>query len=186
MTQDLQTVTGLPAVLLKWKGRRDARRGLTAVTAYVERLTELEASLECALARKAEETLGPVRETAAGCLLTLGQEEPVSPETGVRGIRAARRRADAKQQAAASLLVCRERIGQEELILKTSIIQTRQLAGEKLHSYVAGVRRYLPSYELPGLFAGHNAFEMYAAQHRELDEAVRKAAAQLLEKGGGE
>lgn len=186
--QGLKPVTRMPNWLLKFKGKRDSKRGSTVADAYIDRLKRKCEAIENVEAITAEGILSDDRKRSAVAIYNISEKQKFldnKPEmkenTSAKAIRENRRTAGQISSAKSSieagyatLFNVYQNIVNIDTVLDERITKNRKKALEKVNVYISGVRSgKLKDYNADFEFLD-DAYEIYKQKHSEDDEKIRK------------
>ena len=183
----LKPVTRMPDCLLKYKGKRDSKRGITVADAYINKLKRKCEAIENVEAITAEGILSDDRKRSSVAIYNISEKQKFldnKPEmkenTSAKAIRENRRTAGQISSAKSSieagyatLFNVYQNIVNIDTVLDERITKNRKKALEKVNVYISGVRSgKLKDYNADFEFLD-DAYEIYKQKHSEDDERIR-------------
>lgn len=183
----LKPVTRMPDCLLKFKGKRDSKRGSTVADAYIDKLKRKCEAIESVEAITAEGILSDDRKRSSAAIYNISEKQKFldnKPEmkenTSAKAIRENRRTAGQISSAQSSiesgyttLFNVYQNIVNIDTVLDERITKNRKKALEKVNVYISGVRSgKLKDYNADFEFL-NDAYEIYKMKHSEDDEKIR-------------
>lgn len=184
----LKPVTRMPNCLLKFKGKRDSRRGSTVADAYIDKLKRKCEAIENIEAITAEGILSNDRKRASVSIYDISKQQKFldnKPEmkenTSAKAIRENRQKASRISSARLSiesgyttLFNVYQNIVNIDTVLDERITKNRKKTLEKINVYISGVRSgKLKDYSTDFEFLD-DAYEIYQQKHSEADEKIRQ------------
>lgn len=183
----LKPVTRMPDCLLKFKGKRDSKRGSIVVDTCIAKQMAKCAAIENSEVITAEDILFKDRENAAVSLIAISERlkylnnPPLQKEeNNVFSIRENRHNTmqinSDKQFVASSferLSAINANIINIETVLDERIAKIRQKTSTKINAYVLGVRCVLKDYEAKTVFSDE-ARNIYRSKHHDGDEQIKQ------------
>lgn len=183
----LKPVTRMPDCLLKFKGKRDSKRGSTVADAYIDKLKRKCEATENFEAITAEGILSDDRKRSSAAIYNISENQKfldnkprMKENTSAKAIRENRRTADQISSAKSSiesgyttLFNVYQNIVNIDTVLDERITKSRKKALEKVNIYISGVRSgKLRDYNADFEFL-NDAYEIYKQKHSEDDERIR-------------
>lgn len=183
----LKPVTRMPDCLLKFKGKRDSKRGGTVADAYIDKLKRKCEAIENVEAITAEGILSDDRKRSSTAIYNISEKQKfldnkpeIKENTSAKAIRENRRTAGQISSAKSSiesgyttLFNVYQNIVNIDTVLDERITKNRKKALEKVNVYIAGVRSgKLRDYNADFEFL-NDAYEIYKQKHSEDDERIR-------------
>lgn len=185
-----------PTSLLFLKGKLDARKGPSAVSAYIDKIRQRLAALTAQEVMEVEKALQKTRQETSGRLVErnrilerLAALSSVQEEDCAAAIRANRRDAEERDCLWTALADCEEAI----LVANETLINTQALLGERLvrlqaltqeriSLYIMGIRssRGLKAFTCSLPENETHALDECLAGHQTLDSEVRRVAEELM------
>lgn len=183
----LKPITRMPDCLLKFKGKRDSKRGSTIADAYIDKLKRKCEAIENVEAITAEGILSDDRKRSSAAIYNISEKQkfidnkPVMKEnTSAKAIRENRRTAGQISSAKSSieagyatLFNVYQNIVNIDTVLDERITKNRKKTLEKVNVYISGVRSgKLKDYNADFEFL-NDAYEIYKQKHSEDNERIR-------------
>lgn len=183
----LKPVTRMPDCLLKFKGKRDSKRGSTIADAYIDKLKRKCEAIENVEAITAEGILSDDRKRSAVAIYNISEKQKFldnKPEMkeniSAKAIRENRRTAGQISSAKSSieagyatLFNVYQNIVNIDTVLDERITKNRKKTLEKVNVYISGVRSgKLKDYNADFEFL-NDAYEIYKQKHSEDNERIR-------------
>ena len=183
----LKPVTRMPNCLLKFKGKRDSKRGSTVADAYIDKLKRKCEAIENVEAITAEGILSDDRKRSSIAIYNIFEKQrfldnkpEIKENTSAKTIRENRRTAGQISSAKSSiesgyttLFNVYQNIVNIDTVLDERITKNRKKALEKVNVYISGVRSgKLKDYNADFEFL-NDAYEIYKQKHSEDDERIR-------------
>lgn len=183
----LKPVTRMPDCLLKFKGKRDSKRGSTVADAYIDKLKRKCEAIENVEAITAEGILSNDRKRSSTAIYNISEKQKfldnkpeIKENTSAKAIRENRRTAGQISSAKSSiesgyttLFNVYQNIVNIDTVLDERITKNRKKALEKVNVYISGVRSgKLKDYNVDFEFL-NDAYEIYKQKHSEDDERIR-------------
>jgi len=193
--QNVSTITKMPDCFLRLKGWFNAFRGETVVDANIDRYYDRLYAIEHEEVSCTEAGLYSARTNAANCISLINSSTadiaaspPILAEENDTAVRTNQKNRSEKNRAMSSIasstttiVEANELIISESVRLQERIEKTRDLAEEKISTYISGVRsnKRLREYVMKTREA-HNPVEFYEEKHRILDEAIKAIAYRIV------
>lgn len=183
----LKPVTRMPNCLLRFKGKRDSKRGSTVADAYIDKLKRKCEAIENVEAITAESILSDDRKRSSAAIYNISEKQKfldnkpeIKENTSAKAIRENRRTAGKISSAKSSiesgyttLFHVYQNIVNIDTVLDERITKNRKKALEKVNIYISGVRSgKLKDYNADFEFL-NDAYEIYKQKHSEDDERIR-------------
>lgn len=191
----VRTITKMPDCFLRLKGWFNAFRGETVVDANIDRYYNRLYAIEHEEVTCTEAKLYSTRSNAANCIAVIcsstadiAASPPMLEEATDTDVRENQKNRGEKNRAVSSVALstativkANELIISESVHLEERIEKTRDLAEEKISTYISSVRsnKRLIEYAVKTRKA-HNPIEFYEEKHRILDEAIKAIAYKIV------
>lgn len=193
----IKKVTLFPNFLLKLKGKLDAKKGVTVVESFVNKMKERCKANENNEVLKAEKILFLSRKEGAGLLASIKNNRDILQkipderiENSAPDIRANRRNTERSLSASSGINdACEKLTSINEFIidintcLQQRIMKTRNLCSAKINTYLSGAFEVGADYK-EDLSYDDTAAMRYIEKHSVCDNAIKTAVDSVYEGGG--
>ncbi len=189
----------IPMFVLKFKGKRDAKKSINIAETFINKVKARCRSLENREVLIAEAILYNSRTDAAVLMSSMCQDKDLLgaiPEDRIENspidVRVNQRNASRRMSARSmirdnykKLVEINELIIDINACLEQRILKTRHICSERLNAYILGVREVYQDFD-NNIEYDNSASDVYEAKHKMCDEAIKNTVAMVYAVGGNQ